>query len=435
MATDQTVTLNRGASSSPLGVVVHVTGIASPPPPYRLAKGYCEVGSAASCDIVIDDPTVSRAHLELGLVPHGVSLRDLGSRNGTYYLGQQVQQAVLTPGARIEVGAASLFIELDREALVTPVSVAGDSYRGVVGKSAAMKRVFGTLVRLEGALIPVLLQGESGVGKELIARAVHDGSAVSEAPMVALNCAALPRGMVESELFGHRRGAFTGAVSDRKGAFESAHGGTLFLDEIGELPVEVQPVFLRALESGEVRRLGDDRPRRVDVRLICATNRDLRQEVAAGRFREDLFYRLAVAVIEVPPLRTRLEDIELLAAMFAAELGAPPLPGDVVEHLRHQRWPGNVRELRNAVAVYTTLGALPGQHQNDEALDAMLGERVRFDESYAAQKERIVDRFTRAYLERLLRHAGGNLTAAAALAKLDRGYFRRLLDKHHVRRG
>lgn len=392
------------------------------------------LGAAPGSDLVLTDPTVSRAHAELTLVAEGVRVRDLGSRNGTYYLGQRVETMVLGLGARIELGAASVTIEPDEEALRDVPAVAETTYRGVVGESLAMRRLFAMLARLEGSLVGVLIEGESGVGKEVIARALHEGSRVASGPLVTVNCGAIPRELVASELFGHRKGAFTGAVDHRRGAFESADGGTLFLDELGELPLDVQPMLLRALESGEVRPVGDDRARTVKVRVIAATNRALEEEIAAGRFREDLYYRVAVVRLRVPPLRERVEDIEPLARRFAAALGAEPLPSHVVERLRARAWPGNARELRNAVQAWVALGTLPEASRSAGALlDLALSELVDPARPYAEQKDDIVDRFTRAYLQALLARCGGNQTVAARVAGLDRSYLGRLVAKLGVK--
>jgi transcriptional regulator with GAF, ATPase, and Fis domain len=287
------------------------------------------------------------------------------------------------------------------------------------------------IVRLDGSLVPALVTGESGVGKELVARAIHAGSTVCLQSFVAINCGALPRELVASALFGHRRGAFTGAIDTRRGAFASADGGTLFLDEIGELPLEVQPMLLRALETGEVQPLGDEAPRRVRVRIIAATNRDLDEEVRAGRFREDLYYRLAVVKLQVPPLRDRRDDIEPLAAHFARAFGAPALPPDVVQRLKARPWPGNARELRNVVQAFAVLGALPDEAGSGSGgLEQSLAEIIDLSREYAAQKDELADRFTRVYLQALMAHAGGNQTAAARIAGLDRTYLGRLLVKH-----
>jgi transcriptional regulator with GAF, ATPase, and Fis domain len=403
--------------------------------PFRLKEGKCVVGSASTCDVVVREPGVSRAHVELEIVPEGVRVRDLGSRNGTFYLGQRVEQMVLSLGATIAVGATPLTIDADTEGLGSAV-FAEDTFRGMVGASVAMRRVFGTLVRLEGSLVTVLIGGESGVGKELIAHALHEGSPVAGGPIIVVNCGAIPKDLVASELFGHKKGAFTGAVDNRKGAFECADGGTLFLDEIGELPLDIQPMLLRALESGEIRPVGFDQARKVHVRVVAATNRDLEEEVRAGRFREDLFYRLAVVRLYVPPLRERPEDIEPLARRFAQQSGLRDVPPHVLEQLKARSWPGNVRELRNAVQAFAALGSLPEPvGANAAALDLSLGDLVDLNRPYAAQKEELADRFTKIYLQRLIARTGGNQTAAAKIAGLDRSYLGRLLVKHGLSKG
>jgi DNA-binding NtrC family response regulator len=420
----------------PLGAVLRVVGAKATPQVYRLKSGRCVVGSGPGCDLVIAEATVSRSHLEVDLVPEGIAVRDLGSRNGTFYLGQRVEKMVLAIGARLTVGGrASLEIEADAASLREELDYDKDSYRGIVGASPSMRRLFAMLARLEGSLVTVLIEGESGVGKELIARALHEGSRVSSGPLVIVNCGAIPRDLVASELFGHRRGAFTGAVDARRGAFESADGGTLFLDEIGELPVDVQPMLLRALEAGEVRAVGGDQPTQVSVRVVAATNRDLEKEVPQGRFREDLFYRLAVVRLHVPPLRERLEDVEPLALRFAAAAGLPDVPADVLEKLKARPWPGNARELRNAVQAYAALGVLPEPARSKAALlRVALAEFVDVGRPYARQKDDLGDEFTRVYLEALLAHAGGNQTVAARIAGLDRTYLGRLIAKHGIQK-
>ena len=433
---DATATLVRGSPQpTPLGAIVRVIGAAAAPPSYRLDAGACTVGSAPSCDIVITEPTVSRQHLELALVPEGIAVRDLESRNGTFYLGQRIQRMVLSLGGRVSAGAAILQIDPDTEALDVG-ELSADGYRGAVGVSAPMRRLFATLARLEGSLVTVLVDGESGVGKEVIARVLHEGSRAASGPLVTVNCGALPRELVASELFGHRRGAFTGAHEARRGAFESADGGTLFLDEIGELPLDVQPMLLRVLETGEVRSVGGDQPRQVKVRIVAATNRDLEEEVRAGRFREDLYYRLAVVRLAVPPLRERVEDIEPLARRFAADAGlAAPLPPAIVEQLKARSFPGNVRELRNVIQAYAALGAPPPARRGKRAaVGDALADAVDLSRPYADQKDEIADEFTRVYLQALITHTGGNQTAAARLAGLDRGYLGKLLAKHGLSR-
>ena len=415
----------------PLPMVLRPTG-ASRPKELRLAHGTCTVGSGSRCDLVIDDPTVSRLHLELSLVPEGVLVRDRESRNGTFYLGQRISQAVLAPGTRLLLGGAGLALDLDDLHLghAAAASLRVTSFRGMTGTTPAMMRLFTTLARLDGSLVPVLIRGESGVGKELVARAVHEGSRVGGGPFIAVNCGAISRELVASTLFGHARGAFTGAVGARGGAFAAADGGTLLLDEVGELPLDVQPALLRALETGEITPVGEDRPRRVTTRLVAATHRNLPELVRAGSFREDLYFRLAVVVLGVPPLRERREDIPSLARFFARQEGAPDLDDDVIEELSARPLTGNVRELRNAVLAYLALGTLgdasPSLAPPPPRAEA---EPVRFDASYLAQRDAVVDAFTRRYLGALLEHTRGNQSEAARIAGLDRTYLGRMLGK------
>jgi DNA-binding NtrC family response regulator len=429
-----------GAKSSrarrPIGVVVRGVDANMEPPVFRLSEGKCLVGCGGGCQVVLRERTVSREHAELSLVPEGVRVRDLESRNGTFYQGQRVESMIIAPGARLRLGKAEISIEADVESLASEVPHAGESYRGIVGRSPAMRRVFAMLERLEGSLVPVLVTGESGTGKELVARALHEGSGVSGGPLVVVNCGALPRDLVASELFGHKRGAFTGALEARQGAFAAADGGTLFLDEIGELPLEAQPMLLRALETGEVRPVGTDRAARVRTRVVAATNRDLVEETRAGRFREDLYYRLAVVRIQVPPLRERAQDVAPIAHAFAVGVGLGELPPAIVAQLEARPWPGNVRELRNAVSTYAALGVLPDSTlPRRSLLEVGLAELIDVGRPYAEQKDALVDRFTEQYLRALLAHTGGNQTAAARIAGLDRGYLGKLLARYALTRG
>ena len=406
---------------------MRVLGSRASPPERRLHEEPIVVGAGTQAAIVVGDSRVSRAHLELSLVPEGVAVRDLGSKNGTFYLGQRVEKITLSLGSRVRVGDTDIAFDPDPESLSRVPEES--QYRGLYGASPAMRKLFGVLLRLEGTLVPVLVEGESGVGKDLIARAVHEGSQVHAGPFVVVNCGAIARELVLSELFGHRKGAFTGAVDHRKGAFEAADGGTLFLDEIGELPLDVQPTLLRALESGEVRRVGDTDVRKVKVRVLAATNRDVDEEVRTGRFREDLFYRLAVVRLTVPPLRERPDDVDLLAGRFAADLGLPPLPEDVLARLRRHAFPGNVRELRNALQAYSALGDLPGAVRSADQLGAALRAFIDPSRPYQEQKEQLLHHFTRTYLEMVLVKTGGNQSEAARLSGLDRSYIGKLVGK------
>lgn len=422
----------RPPKRQPLGMVVTVTGDGRTVGPLRVSKGTCSIGSAPGCDLVVDHPTISRQHVELELVPEGVTVRDLGSRNGTFYLNQRVENMTVAVGSRLSLAKSlTLQIDADRDALDENLHYEGDEYRGMVGASAPMQRLFAMLTRLEGSLVTVLVEGESGVGKELVALAIHEGSRVAGGPLVIVNCGAIPKDLIVSELFGHAKGAFTGASERRKGAFESADGGTLVLDEVGELPIEVQPTLLRAIESGRIRRVGEDTDRKVRVRLVAATNRDLEQEVAERRFREDLFYRLAVVRLRIPPLRDRPEDVEPLCRRLAEDAGLRDLPVDVIGMFKSRSWPGNVRELRNAVQAYAALGALPRPGRSRAAtLDFALREFLDPSVPYAQQKDSLIDQFTRLYLESLLERTDGNRTVAARIAGLDRTHLGRLISKH-----
>jgi two-component system, NtrC family, response regulator GlrR len=434
----ETVSLaNRAVLLQPLGAVIRVLNARASPKAFRLEQGTCILGAGSDAQIVIENPSVSRAHVELGLVPEGISVRDLGSRNGTFYLGQRVQAMTLAPGSRIHIGPVEVAIEADLDTLEAGEPHPEATYRGMIGASLTMRRLFGALARLEGSLVTVLVTGESGVGKELVAQALHEGSTVAAGPLVTVNCGAIAPDLVASELFGHRRGAFTGASDARKGAFESADGGTLFLDEIGELPLDVQPMLLRALEAGEIRAVGADRSTYVRVRVVAATHRDLRSDVRANRFREDLYYRIAVVELAVPPLRERIDDIEDLANRFANAAGLAALPPEVIARLRARRWPGNVRELRNVVQAFAALGRLPpeGGVAESSGGDDFLERAIDMTRPYADQKDALVEQFTRAYLVRLMQHTNGNQSAAARLSGLDRSWLWRLLVKHGIAKG
>jgi DNA-binding NtrC family response regulator len=439
MAVDQeTRTIHRSSVVvAPLAVVIQVSGAATPNR-LTLSSGIAVLGSGSRCDLVIDHPTVSRTHVQLRLVPEGVEVQDLSSRNGTLYLGQRITRAILAPGTRIQLGKVNVEITLDVDSLGADPPPRAASFRGMVGASPAMQRLFTVISRLDGSLVPVLVHGESGVGKELVGRAIHEGSRVSAGPYVPINCGAIPRELVASTLFGHKRGAFTGAVEARQGAFASAEGGTLLLDEIGELPLEVQPALLRVLETGEITPVGEDRPRPPSehgrARVIASTHRDLAELVRRGQFREDLFYRLAVVTLDVPPLRDRPEDIPLLARLFARAEGASDLDDEVIDELRQRPLPGNVRELRNAVLSYVALGTLsPPSNASLPPPSARASvappAAMTFDVPYLEQRDAMVNAFTVRYLTELLQLTRNNQSEAARIAGMDRTYFGRLVSK------
>ncbi len=301
------------------------------------------VGRGEEADLRLGDATVSRAHLAIEPWGAGYRVRDLGSKGGTFVNGVQVTEAPLPPEARLRLGVTELLLRSDAHRLKGATSPAGE-VEGQLGASLAMRRLFG-LVRRVGELgMPVLVTGASGTGKEGLARAVHRCGPDRDGPYEVVDCTLLEREHLRSELFGHVKGAFTGADAARMGAFERADGGTLFLDEVGELPLDLQPALLRVLELGEVRPLGADRAKRVRTRVVSATNRDLPRMVAEGRFREDLYFRLSAVVLELPPLADREDDAVMLARHFCppgVELGE-----DALAAIRGYRWPGNVRELR-----------------------------------------------------------------------------------------
>jgi DNA-binding NtrC family response regulator len=387
----------------------------------QLAAGMISVGSADGCDLVLTDPAVSRQHLSVELLAGGVRVRDLGSRNGTTYLGAKIEEAKVPVGGSVRLGRTILrFTPASQPA---PVSEK-EQLHGLIGRSLAMQRLFALLEKLGPQESTVLIRGETGSGKDAVARTIHALSPRVQGPFVVFDCGAVNANLVESELFGHAKGAFTGADRQRAGALESATGGTLFLDEIGELPLELQPKLLRVLESREFRRVGDDTSRKANLRIISATHRDLEAAVAAGKFRSDLYYRLAVAIVEIPPLRTRPEDIPLLAGHFAKQCTGVDvqLAPATLAALQCDPWPGNVRELRNAVERAVTLGSLGDK--------AAIPVEAPTPASYKEARDALLDRFERDYLQALLARNGGNVSAAAREAKLSRSQFYRLLGRH-----
>jgi len=386
------------------------------------------IGSAEGNDLRLTDPAVSRHHCALVADERGLRLDDLGSRNGTFVGELEVVTAYVRAGVRIRIGQTVCLVQiLDRE-LETPIA-ASDRYGPLIGASSAMRRLFPLLERCAASAATVLVVGETGTGKELVAEAIHVHSARSDAPYVVIDCGALSPDLAESELFGHVRGAFTGADRDREGAFESAHGGTIFLDEIGELPLALQPLLLRVLENRTVRRVGATEYREVDVRVIAASHRDLRALVNDKRFRADLYYRLNVLHVAVPPLRERAGDIELLAAaMWATFRPETTPPSALVEHLARLSWPGNVRELRNAVERAALTGQAPPPPPSQSAAVRI----APIDSSYQEAKERAVRAWEREWVEALLGAAGGNLSRAARAAKMGRSHLRELARRHGV---
>jgi DNA-binding NtrC family response regulator len=405
-----------------------------------MARSLATVGRHPTNDLVLDDPRVSGVHLELRRVGDRVHAHDAGSTNGTWLGPHRVVEIELAVGGEIVVGSTVLRLDVDEAAIPAALSV-GNSFGELVGQSTGMRELFATLERIAPKNLSVLVQGETGTGKEEVARALHSKSPRSAAPFVVIDATALPESLAESLLFGHERGAFTGADQRRTGLFEAAHGGTIFLDEIGELPAPIQSKFLRVLERREVTRVGGTQAVKIDVRIVAATHRDLRHEIDAGRFREDLFFRLAQVRVVVPPLRDRPEDVPLLCQKLLQQMtesGGEPISVEATAlgQLQAQPWPGNVRELRNVLARAAALATGGTIRRADVAGEGFgfrgtRGERSALDLSgtFAAAKDRALERFESAYLAALMKRAAGNLSLAAREADVARHHLRDLLKK------
>jgi DNA-binding NtrC family response regulator len=383
------------------------------------------IGSDPDADLALDDDTVSARHAEVRPSPRGWLIRDLDSTNGVVIGEARVIEALLDERVkRIKLGESELEWKLGDDEVEHPLAPA---FAGLIGEAPAMQALFALLAQAADADSTVLLEGESGTGKEVLAEALHRASSRRERPFVVIDCGALAPSLVESELFGHEKGAFTGADRARIGALESASGGTLLLDEIGELPLEQQTKLLRALEAREVRPLGAARPRAIDVRIVAATHRPLARLTAEGKFRSDLFYRLAVIKLKIPALRDRAEDILPLARRFLAEIkpgldASKLLSEPIAAALAAHRWPGNVRELRNVIERLTLLGELATELRARAPLA-----------DYESARRNALDQFERDYCAQLLAEAGGNVSRAADAAGLSRQMLHRLLRKHDLR--
>ena len=394
------------------------------------------VGTARDNALAIADFTVSRYHLEVSVRPTGILVTDLGSTNGTYIGGVRIERAIVPPGTLLSLGGTKIrFDDAVRRMVAAPGAGAPHSLAGMIAMSPAMLRLFADVERVAATATSVLIVGESGTGKERVAEAIHARSPRGAAPLVTIDCGALSSGLLASELFGHEKGAFTGADRTHKGAFERANGGTVFLDEIGELPAADQSALLGVLERRRFRRVGGTSEVELDTRIIAATNRDLRAEVNSGRFRHDLYHRLAVVVLRLAPLRDRREDIPVLIEHFSRELGAAgPIESvfgadQIAAWLKHP-WPGNVRELRNAVEATLVVGPqLPGDAVEGAGGDAAAPAILPYKDHRAS----VVREFEHGYLSRLLALAGGNVSHAARIAKMDRSHLIDLLHRHGLK--
>jgi DNA-binding NtrC family response regulator len=398
----------------------------------RIDRPVFVIGSGVSADLRLSDPTVSREHLRMYLTPSGLEIKDEVSKNGTWIGGLRIRDSLISMPTVLDLGTTRLSLGLEAGPLDLELS-RHERFGRAIGVSAAMRNVFAVLERAAESDVSVLLEGESGVGKEVLAQAVHASSGRAGGPFVTIDCGAIPPTLIESELFGHERGAFTDANKSSIGVFAQGDGGTIFLDEIGDLPLELQPKLLRVLEQREIRRLGGVEMRRIDVRIIAATNRRLSEAVQSKEFRRDLFYRLAVARVTIPPLRDRPEDIlpiakELLA--LAANDRGLDLPVDFAAMLTGYHWPGNVRELRNVIDRYVYLGLRDTQSLFDSKSPPLEAAHVDLSRlSYHEARRRAVDAFERAYVPKVMDRAGGVITRALELSGMGRTSFYRMLER------
>jgi DNA-binding NtrC family response regulator len=395
--------------------------------PSRILLGTSEV-----CELRLTDPMVSRRHAAFEPVGLRYRLTDLRSTNGTFVDGVGVLSAYVRGGEIVRCGSSAIRLDVDEAVAPSPLSPE-IRFGSTLGASIAMRRLYPLCTRLAKARVPLVIEGETGTGKEVLAESLHEVGG-GKGPFVVFDCTTVSVNLLEAELFGHERGAFTGATSSRPGVFEEAHGGTLLIDEIGDLDLPLQAKLLRALDKGEVRRVGGQKWVKVDVRVMAATRRDLDKAVAASRFRDDLFHRLAVARIELPPLRERDGDVPLLTRQFAADMGGAPdeVEAEIEARFSDYDWPGNVRELRNAVARYVALGdqwqpprsapppvAGPGPRDGDW-IDSMITSGV----AYPVARRRTLEEFERRYIERILAEHGGNVAEAARASGLALRYLR-----------
>ncbi|MBL8681753.1 MAG: sigma 54-interacting transcriptional regulator [Myxococcales bacterium] len=421
----------------------------------KVREGVVRIGRDANNEVVIDDPFVSRNHLEIRVFPHGVEVADLDTKNGTHFQGARIRELPVSSEATLVLGK-----NISVRIRVTDETREKSELDEFVGASPSVQKLRAAVQRVAPTTLTVLIEGETGTGKEVVARAIHQRSQRAAKPIVVFDCAAVSPTLIASELFGHTKGAYTGATGSSEGAFRRAHGGTLFLDEIGELPLDLQPALLRALEARQVKPVGGEAYVPVDVRIIAATNRALETEVEAGRFRKDLLFRLAVTRIKTPSLRSRVEDIAILAKHFAASLGATLSP-QVIAALEGREWPGNVRELRNTVERAVMLAGGPGVlvtqldvdedefdelEENDEptstamnaipatippgglSVAALASTELPFQDA----KQLAVDAFEKEYLLKLFSESNYNLSEAARRSGVHRRYLRELYKKHSI---
>jgi DNA-binding NtrC family response regulator len=384
------------------------------------------VGQSPVCPLLLTDKQISRRHVAFAIEGRRLRITDLESTNGTFVDGIALRDGDLRGGEIVRIGKSALLVET-LDAGAPPSLPAAKRFGRTIGASSEMRRLYPLCRRLADSSVTLIIEGETGTGKEVLAESLHEEGPRASEPFVVFDCTAVASNLVESALFGHEKGAFTGAIGRHLGVFEQAHRGTLLIDEIGDLELALQPKLLRAIERGEVTRVGGSRPTPVDVRVICATRRDLDREVQAGRFRDDLFFRLSVARIELPPLASRKGDIPLLAQHFFTALGGEgAIPFAQVRRFEDYSWPGNLRELHNAVARFLALGELEPSTalradtpRNRDVIEDTLARSLPFPKA----RDRVLEHFERRYVERVLAEHDGNVAAAAAASGIARRYF------------
>jgi len=401
--------------------------------------GRARVGSAEGSTLRIDDRRVSRVHCELEVGTRAVTIRDLESTNGTFVEGVRVRDADVAPGTIVRVGDSAFRIEPRERGQLVALSERTELGE-LVGASVEMRAVYAVLERAARSDATVLVLGETGTGKDVAARSLHAISPRAKGPFVPIDCGAIPENLIESELFGHVKGAFTGAIANRVGAFEEAAGGTLFLDEIGEMPLSMQAKLLRAIETKSVRRVGATAATPVDVRIVAATNRPLARAVNEGTFREDLYWRLAVIEVTLPPLRARRSDVAILAQRFYERLTGTKdaLPAELVRELSARAWPGNVRELRNWIERAVTLGQIRAADAaapppSQAPLPAGIGAIVPLHLPLKEARDAWMAAFESVYVRSMLERTSGNVTRAAELAGVSRRFLQRTLVRLGLR--
>jgi len=445
----------------------------------EISKPRVTGGRSIISDLVLADKAVSGTHFEIAARDDGYRLRDLNSRNGVYVGDLRIREVFLRPGTIFRLGHTSIQFQPMQDVVEIELSKR-DRFDAIIGGSAVMRQIFAQLEKVAPSDLTVLITGETGTGKEMVARAVHNTSTRKTKPFVVLDCGSIPKELIESTLFGHEKGSFTGAIGQHLGCFEQATGGTIFLDEIGELDVTLQPKLLRVLEQREIKRVGGDRTVKVDVRVLAATNRDLRDEVNRGHFREDLYFRLSVVHVELPPMRERKDDIAGLANHFLRDIAGRrgmqmSFHPDAMAAMQTHYWPGNVREMRNVVERAAALSDGPSITRADLLFGRELGPSISashdlakaglagaqravaaeagvdlppgsgpaiFDAAllkpglgFKQAKQTVVDAFEAAYLEALLTRNAGNITRSANEAGLTRYHLRELLKRHGVKGG